>query len=383
MLWRSHRVSVKSMSELFEPFALPGGLNLRNRIVFAPCTTYSSFDSSSVSHQGGPDGHIHPEELTYLERRAKGVGLVVTAACYTIFDGKGFTGQWGCDSDDKLPSLEAAAQAIHRGGAKAFLQIHDAGRQSPSKLISQPARAPSSIPMPRDGAETPRTMTEVDIETAIQAFADAATRAKRAGFDGVEIHGANTYLLQQFVSPHSNHREDAWGGDLERRLRFPFEVARRVRAAVGENYPIGYRYSPEESWEPGMTLDHTNALLEGLREFDLAYISLSTGDYWQPGLRDKTDTTPRAHFARQHLPNVPVIGVGGIWTRAGAQSILDDGTHLVALGRALICDPEWAEHAEAGIETPHGFPAHEWERLSVPHGLARKILETPGWFPLR
>jgi 2,4-dienoyl-CoA reductase-like NADH-dependent reductase (Old Yellow Enzyme family) len=371
------------MSELFEPFTMPNGLTLRNRIVFAPCTTYSSYDSSSQFHQGGSGGHIHPEELTYLERRARGVGLVVTAACYTIFDGKGFTGQWGCDRDEKMPSLEAAASAIHRGGAKSFLQIHDAGRQSPSKLIGKPARAPSSIAMPRDGAETPRAMTEADIETAIQAFADAATRAKNAGFDGVEIHGANTYLLQQFVSPHSNRRDDDWGGSLEHRLRFPLEVTRRVRAAVGPDYPIGYRYSPEESWEPGMSLDDTNALLEGLRKFDLAYISVSTGDYWQPGLRDQRDTTPRAHFTRTHLPNVPVIGVGGVWTRAEAERILADGTQLVALGRALICDPEWAEHAEANLETPKGFPREGWEALSVPQGLARKILETPGWFPVR
>jgi 2,4-dienoyl-CoA reductase-like NADH-dependent reductase (Old Yellow Enzyme family) len=371
------------MSKLFQPLTLPNGLTLRNRIMFAPCTTYSSFDSSSPLHQGGPDGHIHPEELEYLERRSRGVGLVVTAACYTILEGKGFTGQWGCDSDNKLPSLEAAAKAITNGGAKSFLQIHDAGRQSPSKLIGRAARAPSSIAMPRDGAETPRAMTKDDIENAIQAFADAASRAKRAGFDGVEIHGANTYLLQQFMSPHSNRREDDWGGSLENRLRFPLEVTRRIRAAVGADYPVGYRYSPEESWEPGMSLEDTNALLDGLREFNLAYISVSTGDYFQHGLRDKTDTTPRAHFAQQHLPGVPVVGVGGVWTLGQAERILEDGTHLVALGRALICDPEWAEHAEANLEQPRGFPREGWESLSVPTGLARKILETPGWFPLR
>lgn len=317
-----------------------------------------------------------------MERRARQVGIVVTAACYTTFQGKGFQGQWACDADDKLPSLEAAAAAIRRGGALSFLQIHDAGRQSPPALIGQPARAPSSVPMPREGAAVPRAMTEDDIERALEAFASAAVRAKQAGFDGVEIHGANTYLLQQFLSPHSNRREDRWGGSLENRLRFPLEVARRVRAAVGEAFPVAYRYSPEESWEPGMTLADTTALLEGLRAFSLAYISVSTGNYWQPGLRDPQDTTPRARIAQRVLPGVSVAGVGGVWTADDARAIIGDGTGLVAVGRALICDPEWTEHVSSGVAPRLGFPREGWEALKVPRGLARKIVNTPGWFPM-
>ncbi len=369
------------MPDPFAPAQL-GKLSVRNRIMFAPCTTYSSFDASSPDHAGGPDGHIMPEELRYLERRARQVGIVVTAACYTTFAGKGFQGQWACDADDKLPSLEVAAAAIHRGSALAFLQIHDAGRQSPPALIGQPARAPSRVAMPREGAAVPRAMTEDDIEQALEAFAAAALRAKMAGFDGVEIHGANTYLLQQFLSPHSNRRGDDWGGTLEHRLRFPLEVARRVRAAVGDAFPVAYRYSPEETWEPGMTVADTTALLEGLRAFDLAYISVSTGGYWQPGLRDPSDTTPRARIAQQVLPGVPVAGVGGVWTADDARAIVNDGTALVAVGRALICDPEWTERVASGATPRLGFPREGWEALDVPRGLARRIFGAPGWFPL-
>ena len=369
------------MPDLFSPVQL-GGLRLRNRVVFAPCTTYSSFDATSELHDGGPDAHISPPELTYLERRAEQVGLVVTAACYTTRDGKGFIGQWGCDGDDKLPSLERAASAIRRGGAVSFLQIHDAGRQSPSRLIGKPARAPSSVPMPRDGAEVPREMTEADIEAAISAFADAAVRAKTAGFDGVEIHGANTYLLQQFLSPHSNRRTDAWGGTLEHRLRFPLAVVRRVREAVGSGYPVAYRYSPEETWEPGMTVTDTSALLEALREFELSYISVSTSDYWQPGLRDPSDTTPRAVIAKRRMPHTPTVGVGRVWTRGDAERILENGTDLVALGRALICDPEWTHRAARNLEPRLGYDARRWRENDVPPGLHRRIVETSGWFPM-
>ena len=369
---------------MIDPFmpARLGALTLRNRIVFAPCTTYSSFDASSSDRAGGHDGHITPAELRYLERRAAQVGIVVTAACYTLLDGKGFEGQWGCDADDKLPSLTAAATAIQRGGALAFLQLHDAGRQSPPALIGRPARAPSSVPMPRDGAPVPRTMTEEDIERALRAFADAAVRAQLAGFDGVEIHGANTYLLQQFLSPHSNRRTDTWGGDLKGRLRFPLEVARRVRQAVGDAFPVAYRYSPEESWEPGLTVADTGALLEGLRALKLAYISVSTQMYWQPGLRDGADITPRARIAQRALPGVPVVGVGGVWSRADAQAIVSDGTALVAVGRALICDPEWSAHAASSAAVRTGFPRTGWEALDVPRGLAQRILSAPGWFPI-
>ena len=378
---RQQRVTLERMTDPFAPAQL-GALHLRNRLVFAPCTTYSSFDATSPLHASGPDGHITPSELRYLERRAASVGLVVTAACYVLRDGKGFEGQWACDNDETLPSLEAAASAIHRGGALAFLQLHDAGRQSPPALIGQAARAPSNVPMPRDGAPVPRAMTEREIERALRAFAEAGVRARDAGFDGVEIHGANTYLLQQFLSPHSNRREDAWGGSLEHRLRFPLEVVRRVTGAVGADFPVAYRYSPEESWEPGLTIQDTQALLERLAKFNLAYVSVSTQGYWQVGLRDPTDVTPRARIAKSLLPRTPIVGVGGVWTRDDAQRILNDGTDLVALGRALICDPEWTRHVSSGEPPRLGFPRHGWETLDVPTGLARRILETPGWFPI-
>ena len=373
--------SFEGMIDPFAPVQL-GALHLRNRIIFAPCTTYSSFDATSPLHAGGRDGHITPLELRYLERRAASIGLVVTAACYVLRDGRGFIGQWACDNDETLPSLEAAASAIHRGGALAFLQLHDAGRQSPPALIGQAARAPSSIAMPREGAPVPRAMTEHDIERALQAFAEASVRARDAGFDGVEIHGANTYLLQQFLSPHSNRREDAWGGSLEARLHFPLEVVRRVTSAVGAGFHVAYRYSPEESWEPGLTLHDTQALLERLALFNLAYVSVSTQGYWQAGLRDSTDATPRARIAKSLLPGTPVVGVGGVWTRDDAQRILDDGTDLVALGRALICDPEWTHRMSNGELPRMGFPRRGWETLDVPTGLAQRILETPGWFPI-
>jgi 2,4-dienoyl-CoA reductase-like NADH-dependent reductase (Old Yellow Enzyme family) len=159
-------------------------------------------------------------------------------------------------------------------------------------------------------------------------------------------------------------------------------VMRRVREVVGAEYPVAYRYSPEETWEPGMTVTDTNALLEALREFDLAYISVSTGDYWQPGLRDPSDLTPRAVIAKRHLPDTPVVGVGKVWTRGDAERILENGTDLVALGRALICDPEWTQRAKDGLEPRLGYEVDRWQENDVPPGLHRRIEDVKGWFPI-
>ncbi|MBE0643830.1 MAG: NADH-dependent flavin oxidoreductase, partial [Bacteroidetes bacterium] len=207
-----------SLHALFTPLRLRCGLTLSNRITVAPMTTWSS-------HQ---DGTIHPDEIAYLRRRSRGPALVMTAACYVQPEGHAFDGQWSCHSDAMLPSLRSAADAIHDEGALAVLQIHHGGRMCPASLLGHAPLSASAVPAERPGADIPRAMTEEEILACIDAFADATRRAIAAGYDGVEIHGANTYLLQQFFSPHSNRRDDAWGGTLEKRMRFPLAVARAV-----------------------------------------------------------------------------------------------------------------------------------------------------------
>ncbi|MEZ4637868.1 MAG: hypothetical protein R2856_23405 [Caldilineaceae bacterium] len=160
---------------------------------------------------------------------------------------RGFSWASGPQGDRHLPSLARAAQAIKDEGAVALLQIHDAGRMSDPRVIDWTPRSASDIPAERPNALQPRPMSQDEIMGSVAAFAAAARRAVQAGFDGVEIHGANTYLLQQFFSPHSNRREDDWGGDLQRRMRFPLAVARAVRRAVGDNVVVGYRFSPARS----------------------------------------------------------------------------------------------------------------------------------------
>lgn len=357
------------MPDPFAPFQL-GPLSLDNRLVLAPMTTYASH----------PDGRIRADELTYLRQRAAdGFGLVMTAACYVHSSGHAFWGQWSCASDDMLESLSSAADAIRDGGSKSALQIHHGGRQCPSAILGHPAWAPSPVPAERPNAETPHEMTEAEILEIIESFGSAAARAKRAGFDAVEIHGANTYLLQQFVSPHSNRRADRWGQD---RLLFPLRVIEKVRASVGEDYPVGYRFSPEEIESPGIRWSDTASLIEMLCGQGLAWLHVSLRDFRMSSLNGEFEEPILQRVQRSIAGRIPLIGVGAVKCREDAEDALEH-CDLIAVGRAAITDPNFVAKISRR-EQPHLLVPREGaaEKLTIPQGLADKIYATEGWFPL-
>lgn len=330
-------------------------------------TTYSSDE----------DGLIVPSELDFLERRAQaGFGMVMTAACYVHKSGHAFPGQWRCYHDDCIePSLRPAAKVIQAHGSAAVLQIHHGGRQSPSRLCGQPVSA-SAVPSERPNAETPKEMSQGEIDEIVQAFADGARRAKEAGYDGVEIHGANTYLLQQFVSPHSNRRTDAYGQDP---FLFSCQVTEAVIEAVGPDFPIGYRFSPEEMETPGIRLDRTLQLLDRLCAYPLAWLHISLGKFSQGSIvgdyEDATLTRVHRHLAGR----VPLIGVGSVKTHEDARACLETGCELVAVGRAAITEPDWPKTNTPRLKFPRTGAA---ETCVLPEGLVNRILGAPGWFEM-
>lgn len=343
-------------------------------------TTYSS----------NLDGTITPEEIEHLRRRSRGVGMAIAAACYVIDHGQAFEGQWSCADDAMIPSLRLAADAIKEGGALAVLQLHHGGRLSPASLLGHTPLAPSAVTANRPGADMPREMTEREIEETIKAFGRGALRAIRAGFDGIEIHGANGYLLQQFFSPHANRRTDQWGGSTENRAAFPIAVLEEVQEIVRRNayrpFSIGYRLSPEEIDEPGISMEETFALVEGLVACRPDWIHISTNDYFAGSLRDPADRRPRAALIAERVRGrVTVIGVGMINHPADAAQVLADGPNLVALGRGLMMEPEWVEKVMNGEEEDIRtcLPASGGaELLTIPPPMYRKMLGRPGWLPI-
>jgi 2,4-dienoyl-CoA reductase-like NADH-dependent reductase (Old Yellow Enzyme family) len=375
----AYREMNPAYAALFEPLILGCGMMLPNRIIMAPMTTWSSH----------PDGTIHDDELRYLERRAGGLGMTLTAACSVIPHGMAFHGQWSCHADAMLPSLRRVADTLHAAGSPAILQLHHGGRMCPASLIGQAPWCASAIPAARPGADVPMEMPESVIHETLAAFADATRRAITAGYDGVEIHGANTYLPQQFFSPHSNRRHDGWGGGLEERMRFPLALVDAVVEA-GRSAPrpfaLGYRLSPEEIEDPGITIDDSLSLVDRLCTRPLDWLHVSVRDYRKGSLRDASDSRrPTSRIVETVARRMPVIGVGSIHSPDDALLSFLDGCELVALGRILLTEPEWITKVRSGTEATirTALPASDGARLlTLPVPLYDRLLSVKGWVPV-
>lgn len=330
-------------SKLFEPFELPGKLKLRNRLVMAPMTTTS----------GNIDSTFSDEEISYLtERAADGIGLVMSPACYVHKTGHSFERQVGCHNDEMLPRLHRLADAINRHGAASFLQLYHGGNAAKSAMVGGPTLSSSAVKNRAGNSEMPQAMTLADLHMVQEAFATAADRAKRAGFTGVEIHGANTYLLQQFFSPFTNKRQDDYGcQNMENRTRFARETVAQIRQAVGAEYPISYRVSPEEADPDGYSTADTVELLKIVSEAGVDLMHISAREYGTSLRKDLAEGSNPTGYIKEALgAGIPVIAVGGIITPVRASEVLREGLDLVALGRGLLLNANWVQKVESGQE---------------------------------
>ncbi len=324
------------MVALSSPYQFANGVTIPNRVALAPLTNLQSH----------ADGTLADVELRWLARRAVGgFGLVATCAAYVASDGKGWPGELGVDRDDQVPRLAELAQAIGGHGGLGVVQLFHGGTRAPSAVTGRPPWSASTYHESGPDFEPPRPATTDDLERVIAAFASAAARCERAGFGGVELHGAHGYLLSQFLSRTMNLRTDAWGGDLAGRARLLREVARAVRAAVSPGFVVGVRLSPEDFGQAhGLDLDETVQVAAWMAEDRLDFVHLSL---WRA--ERMTTKRPDQHaiplFRAALPPAVAIIAAGGIWTPAEAQAVLDRGADLVALGRAAIVNPDWPREA--------------------------------------
>ncbi len=371
---------------LFEPFTFRNGVQLKNRVVMAPMTTFSA----------NPDDTASDAELDYYAARSNGPGMVITACAYIQANGKGFEGQFAADRDTMIPSLRSVASSIKEKGAKAVLQIYHGGRLAVPHLIpnGETVSASSVAPLLDRGFysvdKAPRSLSDEEVIQLIQDFGEATRRAIEAGFDGVELHGATGYIIQQFFSPHSNTRTDRWGGSLEKRLTFPLAVIEETKRVIAEHakqpFIIGYRLTPEEPETPGITMTETFALLDALADAELDYIHMGVTDFWSKPRRGIESNRSRVELIAEHVGNrVPIIGVGSIHTPDQAIDALEKtGIPLIALGRELIMEPQWVEKVEQGKEKEIKTTINPSDQalLTIPDPLWELILNVPGWFPV-
>lgn len=370
----------KKYNQLFEPFTFKSGVTMDNRIMMAPMTTNSAFENGMVT----TDEHI------YYKRRTAGLGAVITSCAQVREDGK-FAGSLSAASDRHIESLTKLADTIKSTGTKAILQIFHVGRMGTSSALRglQPVSA-SAVAAVREGSETPRTLPDEEVQDIIESFGEATRRAIQAGFDGIEIHGANTYLIQQFFSPHSNRRDDHWGGTLEKRMNFPLAVVDSVKAAIethaSKPFVLGYRISPEEIEQPGITLDDSLALLMKLKDQGLDYIHVSLGDVMQGSIRNQENVTPILKVITEKIGvDIPIIGVGQIITPDDAVAAIEEfNLPLIAIGRELITEPDWINKVKTGKENTirTEIRSEDKEDLAFPDAMWEYVQSRPGWLPI-
>lgn len=361
---------MNSNDKVLSPFTLPNGTVLKNRLLMAPMTTCTGFY----------DGTVNSELVEYYRERAGAIGTVIVECCFIDDRGLAFPGAIGIDNDNKIEGLAKIAEAIKAKGSKAVLQIYHGGRMVEPKLIGGRAPVgPSAVAAPRDGAATPEELTAEEVDGMITKFGDGVRRAIQAGFDGVEIHGANTYLIQQFFSPNSNLRTDKWGGNRDNRARFPMAVLeithQMAQQYADPSFIIGYRFSPEELEEPGIRFDDTMFLLEKLAERGVDYLHFSVGYTLRPSIVETTDPTPLINkyvaMRSDKLAQVPVMGVGGVVNKADADLALEHGYDLVAIGKACIAYPDWADRIAKGEKLELFIDSTKREALTIPEPLWR------------
>jgi len=309
------------VNKLFDPLDFSRGPALKNRFVLAPLTNCQSHD----------DGRLSEDEFRWLTMRAQGgFALTTTCASHVQAAGRGFPGQLGIFGDIHLEGLTRLAAAIKAAGSVAVVQLHHAGMRSPPALIGGQPLCPS------DDEETgARAMSLAEVEQAIEDFIAAALRAERAGFDGVEIHGAHGYLLCQFLSPEINRRTDRYGGALEDRARMLFDVVAGVRARCRPDFIVGVRLSPERF---GLRLAEIRQVADRLlREGAIDYLDMSLWDVFkEPEEEPFRGRSLLSYFAELERGSVRLGAAGKIHSGEDAVNALAAGLDFVIIGRAAV-----------------------------------------------
>ena len=320
------------MTDLFAPMSFIRGPAMQNRLMLAPLTNLQSH----------PDGTLSHDEHRWLTLRAQGgFGLTMTAAAHVQRIGQGFPGQVGIFSDIHIPGLARLAEDIRKAGSLAVVQLHHAGMRSPAALIGEAPVCPSE-----DADTGSRALTLDEVHQLRDDFIAAAVRADKAGFDGVEIHGAHGYIVCQFLSAETNRRTDAYGGSPENRARLVLEILDGVRAACRPDFNLGLRLSPERF---GLSLMEVRDLAGRLfSEAKIDYLDMSLWDcFKEPVEEAHRGRTLMSYFT--DLPRGDVrLGVAGkIMSAADARAMLDAGADFVLLGRAAILHHDWPQKARA------------------------------------
>ncbi len=323
--------------KILAPFSFPRtGTVVRNRLVLAAMT----------NKQGHDDGSLSDDELKWLSARARGgFGIVTTCAAHVSLHGQGWDRELGVFDDSLIPGLTRLADTLRSDGAVSIVQIFHGGVRAPSRLTGRQPISASAFELDAKGFEVPREATVEEIEQTITAFAAAARRCAEAGFDGIEVHGANGYLITQFLGTVSNMRTDEWGGSLDNRARLVRRIVAAIREATFDNFLVGVRISPEVP-ELGVDLDESIQVAKWLAADGVDFVHLSNWDSFKaPTKYPESDKMVTPRFREALGADTPLIAAGGAWTPKDTLQVLDQGADMVGLARAAIGNPSWPNDA--------------------------------------
>lgn len=328
------------MTLLLEPLQA-GPLQLKNRLVMPPMAT----------SKADPDGRVSRDILDYYSEKSQGghISLIIVEHSFISPEGRAGKNQMSVAEDSMADNLKQLAEVIHRNGSKVVMQINHAGSAADKEITGMMPVAPSAVPNPRkDNAAVPHELTKAEIVDVVAAFRAAALRVKEAGFDGVEIHSAHGYLLNQFFSPLSNKRTDEYGGEVKNRIRIHLEVIKAVREAVGQDFPILLRLGASDYTEGGTTIEDSLAAAQEFEKAGVDILDISGGfcGYMIPGAAGRQGYFAPLTGAIREKVSVPVILTGGITEAKAAEELLAGGkADLIGVGRAILNDSEWAKRA--------------------------------------
>ncbi|HCF49533.1 MAG TPA: NADH oxidase [Syntrophomonas sp.] len=315
-----------------------GYLTLKNRLIMPPMATTKA----------GPDGQVSQELLDYYEEKSRGgyISLIIIEHSYVSPEGKAHPHQISIAEDGLINGFKELSAIIHGNGSKTVMQLSHAGSRASSEVTGTEGLAPSAVPNPR-GTEIAREMHQTEIAAVVGKFRDAAVRVKKAGFDGVEIHSAHGYLLNQFLSPLTNQRMDEYGGNIHNRIRIHLEIINAVRDACGQDFLLLIRLGAADFMEGGTTIEDSRPAAREFEKAGVNIIDTSGGlcSYSVPGLSGQGFFAPLSR-ALKEVVKIPVILTGGITEASAAERLLAEGqADLIGVGRAILKDSTWAKRA--------------------------------------
>ena len=295
------------------------------------------------------EGEVTPQLCEYYAEKSAGgyLGLILTEHSYVSPEGKAGKGQLSIADDHTIKGLTDLTRVIHKNGSLVMAQISHAGAAAKTEITGKRVLGASTIALPQTG-NVPAEMTLEDIQKVIANFTAAAVRAKKAGFDGVEIHSAHRYLLNQFYSPLSNKRTDSYHAKtVENRLRLHLEILQSIRSVVGKDYPIALRLGACDYTEGGTTLEDSVEAARILEQAGIDLLDISGGfcGYTRPGAKEQGYFQELTEAIKKAV-SIPVLLTGGITEAAAAESLLKENkADLIGVGRAILKDSLWAKQA--------------------------------------